>query len=305
MICGVKNTSPQRSISQHLKIFILTGLALVAFAGNSVLCRVALGESTIDASTFTVIRLLSGAIVLLGILNFHSRPNSLNAKGDWPASFMLFLYAVTFSFAYLTVETGTGALILFGSVQITIILVSLFSGHRLTITEWIGVSLAFMGFVYLVFPEVTTPSIVGFSLMTIAGIAWGMYTLKGRGSTNPLGDTTYNFLRTTPFVLVMIIVAVHSSHYSSKGILLAVLSGGVASGIGYTIWYMALGGLSATQAAVVQLFVPVIAALGGVAFMAEAITLRLSLSGMMILGGILLVFGDRTYLPQIKVKSHR
>jgi drug/metabolite transporter (DMT)-like permease len=132
-----------------------------------------------------------------------------------------------------------------------------------------------------------------------------MYTLKGRASTNPLGDTTYNFLRTTPFVLVMIIVTVHSSHYSSKGILLAVLSGGVASGIGYTIWYMALGGLSATQAAVVQLFVPVIAALGGVVFMAEAITLRLSLSAMMILGGILLVFWGRSYLPQLTTKSSR
>jgi drug/metabolite transporter (DMT)-like permease len=293
------------SISQHLKIFILTGLALVAFAGNSVLCRVALGETTIDASTFTVVRLLSGAIVLLGILHFRSPPNGLNAKGDWPASFMLFLYAVTFSFAYMTIETGTGALILFGSVQITIIVVSLFSGNRLSLAEWIGVSIAFMGFVYLVLPDVTTPSIIGFSLMTIAGMAWGMYTLKGRASTNPLGDTTYNFLRTTPFVLVMIIVTVHSSHYSSKGILLAVLSGGVASGIGYTIWYMALGGLSATQAAVVQLFVPVIAALGGVVFMAEAITLRLSLSAMMILGGILLVFWGRSYLPQLTTKSSR
>jgi len=291
-------------ISRRLKTFILTGLALVAFAGNSVLCRLALGESTIDASTFTVIRLLSGAIVLLGILKFNSRPNGLNTKGDWPASFMLFLYAVTFSFAYMTLETGTGALILFGSVQITIILVSFISGNRLLITEWMGVSIAFVGFVYLVLPEVTTPSVVGFSLMTIAGMAWGIYTLKGRSSTNPLGDTTYNFLRTTPFVLVLIIVAVHSSHYSSKGIVLAVLSGGVASGIGYTIWYMALGGLSATQAAVVQLFVPVIAALGGVVVMAEAITLRLSLSAMMILGGILLVFWGRNYLPQLTVKSN-
>jgi len=301
----LNHTSPQRTISQRVKILGLTGLALVAFAGNSVLCRLALGESTIDASTFTVIRLLSGTIVLLGILNLRSRPNGLSTKGGWSASFMLFLYAVTFSFAYMTVETGTGALILFGSVQITIIVVSLFSGNRLSLPEWIGVGLAFVGFAYLVLPEVTTPSVVGFSLMTIAGIAWGIYTLKGRSSTNPLGDTTYNFLRTTPFVLVLIIVAVHSTHYSSKGIVLAVLSGGVASGIGYTIWYMALGGLSATQAAVVQLFVPVIAGVGGAVFMAEAITLRLSLSAIMILGGILLVFLGREYLSPLTMKSSR
>ncbi|UCE64869.1 MAG: DMT family transporter [Nitrospirota bacterium] len=280
-------------------------MALLAFAGNSVLCRVALGESTIDASTFTFIRLLSGAVVLLGILQFKGRPNGLNTKGDWSASFMLFLYAVTFSFAYLTVETGTGALILFGSVQITIILMSLISGNRLLVTEWIGVFIAFGGFVYLVLPGVATPSVVGFALMAVAGIAWGMYTLKGRSSTNPLSDTTFNFLRTTPFVLVLIIMAVHSSHYSFKGIVLAVLSGGVASGIGYTIWYMALSGLSAIQAAVVQLFVPIIAALGGVIFMAEPITLRLSLSSLMILGGILLVFLGRAYLPQLTVKSNR
>ncbi len=301
----VKSPSPKRRTLQPLNTFFFTSLALVAFAANSVLCRLALGESAIDASSFTVIRLLSGALVLLGILKFNSRTTkSLNTKGSWSASFMLFLYALTFSFAYMTLETGTGALILFGSVQITIIFLSLFSGNRLHLTEWIGVSLAFMGFVYLILPEVTTPSMVGFSLMTLAGIAWGLYTLKGRSSTNPLSDTTYNFLRTLPFVLILSIVAVPNTQYSSEGILLAVLSGGFASGIGYTIWYKALGGLSATQAAVVQLFVPVIAALGGVVFVAEAITLRLSLSALMILGGILLINKGRNHFAQLTVKSN-
>lgn len=209
---------------------------------------------------------------------------------------MLFLYAVTFSFAYLTLETGTGALILFGSVQITIIIMSLLSGNRLPMTDWIGVSIAFAGFSYLVLPEVRTPSVLGFVLMTIAGMAWGLYTLKGRGSIYPLSDTTYNFIRTIPLALALILVGVPSTHFSSEGILLAALSGGVASGVGYTIWYMALGGLSNTQAAVVQLFVPVMAALGGVIFMAEVITLRLSISALMVLGGFLIVVLGRDYL---------
>lgn len=300
----MEQNSPQQSISQRIRIFFLTGVALVAFAGNSVLCRVALGESTIDASTFTVIRLVSGALLLLGVLPFHSRPNDARTKGDWPSSFMLFLYAVTFSFAYLRLETGTGALILFGSVQITIIAASLLSGNRLLTIEWVGVCLAFMGFVYLVFPEITTPSFVGCILMTIAGIAWGMYTLKGRSSTNSLSDTTFNFLRTIPFVLVLILLTAHHLHFTPQGILLAALSGGVASGIGYTIWYMALGGLSSTQAAVVQLFVPVIAALGGVVFMTEAITFRLSFSALLVLGGIFLVFWGQNYMLQITVKGN-
>ncbi len=291
--------------SQRLKIGSLTGLALLAFAGNSVLCRVALGESTIDAANFTVIRLLSGTIVLLGLLQLQARPGRLNTNGSWQSSFMLFLYAVTFSFAYLTLETGTGALILFGAVQITMILMALLSEKRLLVTEWLGAGIAFGGFVYLVLPGVATPSFVGFALMAIAGVAWGLYTWKGRSSTNPLGDTTFNFLRTIPWILVLIIAAAHNAHYSFTGIVLAVLSGGVASGIGYTIWYMALSGLSTTEAAVVQLFVPVIAVFGGVVFMAEAITLRLSLSALMILGGILLVFLGRAYVPQRMAKIRR
>ena len=283
-----------------VRTLVFTILALIAFAANSVLCRLALGTEAIDASSFTVIRLLSGALVLLAILTISNNKKSLSSKGSWFSSSMLFLYAITFSFAYITLDTGTGALILFGSVQITMIMLSLITGNRLHITEWLGVSFAFTGFVYLVLPGVSTPSIMGFLLMTVAGIAWGVYTLKGRDSENPLVDTTYNFIRTIPVVIVLAIITMHNAYYSTEGIVLAILSGAIASGIGYTIWYIALGGLSATQAAVVQLLVPVIAALGGVIFVSEAITLRLTISALMILGGILLVVLGRYYFIQFK-----
>ncbi len=290
-----------KSDNYLVKTLLFTSIALIAFAANSVLCRLALGENTIDAAGFTIIRLLSGALVLFVILKINNSNNSSYSKGSWPASLMLFLYAITFSFAYVTLDTGTGALILFGSVQISMILLSLISGNRLHITEWMGVSIAFAGFVYLIFPSVTAPSVIGFLLMTVAGIAWGIYTLKGRGSDNPLMETTYNFLRTVPLVIILSIITVQNAYFSYEGVLLAVLSGGIASGIGYTIWYFALGGLSATQAAVVQLSVPVIAASGGVIFVSEAITLRLILSALMILGGILLNTLGYYYFVQLKL----
>jgi drug/metabolite transporter (DMT)-like permease len=282
------------------KTIIFTGLALIAFAANSVLCRLALGESAIDASSFTIIRLISGAMVLLGILSINRNKKDSTARGSWYAGVMLFLYAISFSFAYITLNTATGALILFGSVQITMIISSLISGTRLHVTEWTGVIIAFTGFVYLIFPAVTTPSAIGFLLMTVAGIAWGIYTLMGRESKNPLTDTAYNFFRTIPIAIILLVVTIKNSNYSSQGVLLAVLSGGVTSGIGYTIWYIALGGLSALQAAVLQLLVPVIAAFGGVIFVSETITLRLTVSAIMILGGILMVVLGRYYFVQLK-----
>lgn len=205
------------------KTIILTSLALIAFAANSVLCRLALGNEAIDASSFTVIRLLSGTIVLLIIISTTRNTTGTSSKGSWAAGFMLFLYATTFSYAYISLDTGTGALILFGSVQITMILLSLISGTRLHITEWAGVVIAFTGFIYLILPEITTPSIVGFMLMTVAGIAWGIYTLKGRSSKSPLMDTAYNFLRTTPFVVLLAISTINNVNYSSEGIVLALL----------------------------------------------------------------------------------
>ncbi len=255
----------------------------------------ALEEGVIDVSSFTVLRLLSGIIMLLLILGFTADKTETTTKGSWLSAVMLFLYAITFSFAYVSLDTGTGALVLFATVQITMILVSVISGNRLHISEWLGLIVAFSGFIYLVFPNLTTPSSSGFLLMVTSGIAWAVYTLRGGDSKDPLADTTYNFLRTTPFVFALVLVALPTMQLSSEGIVLAVLSGSLASGIGYAVWYMALKGLSTTEAAVVQLFVPVIAALGGIIFVFEAITMRLMLSGIMILGGILIVVLGRYY----------
>jgi len=288
-----------------LKTIMLTSVALIAFAANSVLCRLALGDGAIDAASFTILRLLSGAIVLLMIISASSAKTDSSSKGSWSAGFMLFLYAATFSFAYTTLDTGTGALILFGSVQITMVLLSLISGARLHFTEWLGISIAFSGFVYLILPGVTTPSLIGFVLMTIAGIAWGIYTLMGRGSNSPLMDTGYNFFRTIPLVVILLIVTISNANYSAEGVFLAVLSGGIASGVGYTIWYIALGGLSGMQAAALQLLVPVIAAFGGVIFVSEEVTLRLIVSAALILGGILmLVLGKYYVAPSHSDSKH-
>ena len=272
-----------------MRIVFYTTLALFAFAGNSILCRLALGENTVDASSFTSIRLVSGVVVLAIILKLAQPGRSSKTKGSWKASGMLFLYAITFSYAYISLETGTGALILFATVQITMIAVNLASGNRLDRIEWLGITIAFFGFIYLVAPGVSAPSPIGLVLMSVAGIAWGLYTLAGRGSENPLGDTTFNFIRTLPMVLILVAVTFPFANLSITGVLLAILSGGIASGIGYSIWYMALGGLSATQAAVVQLIVPVIAALGGVLFANEPVHLRLVVASIMILGGVLTV----------------
>lgn len=282
-----------------MKIVSCTVFALFAFAGNSILCRLALGDGAIDAASFTAVRLLSG-IIMLGLILFVTRNKKVSAsKGSWLASIMLFLYAVTFSFAYISLDTGTGALILFAAVQLTMIFASLVLGNRLHSFEWLGVLIAFSGFVYLIIPGLTTPSLTGFVLMTISGIAWGIYSLKGRGSINPISDTSYNFLRTLPFVLLLLIPVFGDAHLSQTGIILAILSGAITSGIGYALWYMALRGLSVIQAAVVQLLVPIIAALGGVLFANEVISLRLVLSSLMVLGGILIVVIGRYYFVQL------
>ena len=281
-----------------LKIFTLTTLALIAFAANSVLCRLALGEKTIDAASFTNIRLFTGAIVLFLISSLFNPnlPNKNLSNGSWLSGFMLFIYAVTFSFAYITLDTGTGALILFGSVQITIVLISIISGHRLNIYEWLGAVIAFLGFVYLILPGVSSPPFMGFSLMTVAGISWGIYTLKGKESINPLRDTTFNFIKTIPFCVILLIFTLQNATFTIKGILLAIISGGITSGLGYSIWYMAVKELTKIQTGVVQLLVPIIAAIGGVIFVGEKFTLRLGLASIFVLGGILIVVLGRKKL---------
>ncbi|MGV7235477.1 MAG: DMT family transporter, partial [Nitrosomonadaceae bacterium] len=276
-----------------LKVFLFTSCALTAFAANSILCRFALGTEAIDAAGFTCIRLLSGVVALFLILFVRSGLSPTRSMGSWSAGLMLFLYAVTFSYAYLELDTGTGALILFGSVQTTIVGVSIVKGNKLLWIEWVGLAISFAGLVYLLLPGVSAPSMLGFVLMSIAGAAWGFYTLLGRGSDNPLADTAYNFLRSMPLTLVILIAAFGDFHITTTGAMLAILSGAITSGLGYTIWYIALKNITATQAAVSQLAVPVIAALGGVIFMAELITLRLTVAAVMILGGIFMVVVGR------------
>jgi drug/metabolite transporter (DMT)-like permease len=285
-----------------LKTSLLTGLALIAFAANSVLCRLALANGNIDASSFTGIRLLSGAIALLLILSIKGNKQGVSSKGSWTSSFTLFLYAITFSYAYLSLDTGTGALILFGSVQITMILLSIISGTRLHIIEWSGFFIAFTGLVYLVIPSITKPSVSGFILMTVSGMSWAIYSLRGRGSKNPLMDTTYNFLRTIPFITLLAIFTMPNINYSSQGIILALLSGAITSGVGYTIWYIALRSLSSIQAAVLQLSVSIIAAIGGVIFLSETITSRLVISAVIVLCGILMVILGKYSFTQNKLK---
>lgn len=292
---------------------LFTSIALLAFAGNSVLCRLALGEQSIDAGSFTVIRLLSGIMTLTLLWYFSGMLSESKSKqkqvaipagrGSWSAALMLFIYAITFSYAYISLDTGTGALILFGAVQITMILVSWIKGGRLQWPEWLGLFLAFGGFVYLLAPLLSTPSVSGFLLMTASGIAWGLYTLKGRSSQRPLADTHFNFLRTLPLLLISMLFLLDSGYLTVTGIVLAILSGSLASGVGYAIWYLALNGLSAVQAAVLQLLVPVIAALGGVVFAAEEISLRLIIASLMVLGGILMVVLGRYYLSVLSAEK--
>jgi drug/metabolite transporter (DMT)-like permease len=277
-----------------LKLSVYTSLALIAFAFNSILCRLALRNEAIDPASFTSIRLISGAVTLITLSYFFTKTGDKFKRGNWLSAFFLFAYAICFSVAYVSLTAGTGALILFGSVQMTMIAAALFKGERPKVLEWIGLAIALGGLVYLVFPGLTSPPLFYSSLMAGAGVAWGFYTLRGRGSGDPLGDTTGNFVRAAPMAILLSIPLFARIHLSNQGILLAVLSGAIASGIGYTIWYAALKHHTATRAAILQLAVPVIAALGGVSFLSEQFTARLLISGIFILGGIAAVIFART-----------
>lgn len=275
--------------------FIFTLFALIAFAANSVLARLALIDGNIDPLGFTSLRLLSGAIIL-GLL-LLIRPISKGQKqkvihlsGSNTSALFLFIYALCFSIAYLSISTGTGALILFGAVQITMITYQLLKGNKLKPIEWAGMLLAFTGFIYLVLPSLSTPSFSGFILMAISGIAWAGYTIRGKVCDDPLSDTAGNFIRSLPLCAIVVFYILMTQHtLSTIGITLAIISGAITSGMGYAIWYIALKGLSSTQAGIIQLLVPVIAALGGMLFLQEAITLSFVVASSMILSGILLI----------------
>jgi drug/metabolite transporter (DMT)-like permease len=266
----------------HVRIALLVVLALLGFAANSLLCRAALGAGSIDAASFTAIRIASGALMLF-VLSRGER------AGNWWSALALFAYAAAFSFAYLRLVTATGALILFATVQVTMISVGVARGERPRAVEWLGFLIAIAGLVVLVLPGLASPDPLGAALMAIAGAAWGVYSLRGRGASRPLAVTADNFLRATPMAaLLLLAIPLHGGHVESRGVALAIASGAIASGIGYSLWYAALPSLPAVRAAIVQLAVPVLAAGAGALVLSEQLGMRLAIATGLIIGGIAL-----------------
>jgi drug/metabolite transporter (DMT)-like permease len=298
------------------RVFILTLLAMIAFASNSLLCRAALKESSLDPATFTLVRIFSGAVALWLIMKVRRRmiadtTASPSAEGlfsselimrrspfrygNWISAVVLFAYAAGFSFAYISLSAGTGALLLFGAVQATMILWGLHEGERLNTIQIVGFIVAITGLVMLLFPGLSAPPLAGSILMLGAGIAWGVYSLRGRGERNPASVTTGNFVRAVPFAAALGILFAPRTHVHLAGITYAVISGAVTSGLGYVIWYSALPRLKAASAATVQLSVPVLASTGGILLLGEPITLRYMLASVAVLGGIALVVATPHY----------
>ena len=268
-----------------MRLILLTALAMLAFAANSVLARLAFATAGAEPTSYTGIRLAAGAITLAILLATRS---SFRIAGSWAGAASLFGYAIFFSIAYILLGAGTGALILFASVQIGILGWGIYRGDRPSPFEWLGLLIAFGGLVYLVSPGLVAPSPIGAALMLVAGLCWAAYTLIGRGSSSPLSDTGGNFIRTLPVAIGLLVIAAVTRPITPGAAIYAIASGAIASGIGYAIWYAALPQLSRTRAAIVQLTVPAIAAAGGIAFIGEPITLRLGFATLAILGGVCL-----------------
>jgi len=271
---------------------------MLAFAANSILARQALMSGSIDADGFTAIRLVSGALMLLLLWRVKARGQAVSiasvmAAGSWYAALMLFAYAACFSWAYLSLSAGTGALILFGAVQVTMMAAALVAGERPGLRAWFGYLLALSGLIYLLAPGVTAPPMLASLLMMASGIAWGLYSLRGRGVSDPLAATAGNFVRTLPFAVLLILLVQPWKQWQLEGVLLAIASGALASGIGYAIWYHAVARLTTNAAATVQLSVPLLAAGAGVLLLGEPLTLRLMAASVLILGGIYLSLRKR------------
>jgi drug/metabolite transporter (DMT)-like permease len=275
----------------YARTVALTSWAMLAFASNSLLCRVALEHTGIDAASFTTIRLISGAIMLWLVVQI--RGVTEGGRGNGLSALALFAYAAGFSYAYVSLPAATGALLLFGAVQATMIGYGLWSGERLLKLQLAGLLLAISGLVGLLLPGISAPPLSGSALMLGAGVAWGIYSLRGKGVGDPVRVTAGNFLRAVPIAAVLSVLMLNGASLDTAGFWCAVSSGALASGLGYAIWYTALPALKATNAATVQLSVPVIAALGGIIFLGEPVTLRLALASVAILGGIALVIREK------------
>ncbi len=260
---------------------------MLAFAANSLLCRAALKGTGIDAASFTLVRLLAGALTLWVVVRLRGR--AAGKAGNWISALALFVYAAAFSFAYRTLSAGTGALLLFGAVQATMILWSFSRGERLRARQLAGLALALGGLVLLVLPGLVAPSLGGSSLMLGAGVAWGIYSLRGKGAGDPAAATAGNFLRAVPLAALLALVFLPGLRFVRAGMVYAVVSGAIASGLGYVIWYAALPALRAASAATVQLSVPVLAAAGGILLLGEELRLRFAVAAVGVLGGITLV----------------
>ncbi|MCQ4283550.1 DMT family transporter [Pseudomonas stutzeri] len=270
-----------------IRTLLLTALAMLAFAGNSLLCRAALRDSQIDPASFTALRLFAGALVLWLLLCLRGRSSS--SSGSWRGALALFAYATSFSYAYLDLDAGAGALLLFGAVQLSMITWGMLHGERLQRGQTAGMLLAGAGLLVLLLPGTNTPPLSASLLMVLAGAAWGAYSLLGKGTPDSLAATAGNFIRTLPIAVLLCLLALNTLEWDSAGLIYALLSGGLASGIGYAIWYAALPGLGAIQAASVQLSVPLLTALAGSLLLGEPLTGKLLAAGLAILGGIALV----------------
>jgi len=277
---------------------LLAGFTMAAFASNSVLCRLALQPNLIDPGSFTLVRLLGGAIVLV---TFVSTRNSGSWRSPhWPAALALFAYAAPFSYAYVRIPIGIGAVILFPAVQLTMIGWDLFHGKKLHAMEWTGLALALGGLAILTLPGATAPDPLGAALMAVAGVAWGVYSIIGRGSKNAVANTAGNFAYAVLFAIPLVGSVPSQMHWTPDGLLLATVSGGLASGIGYAAWYTILPRITATQAGILQLLVPILATLAGILVLAEPFTMRLAVAAIAIITGVALA----VVMPNYRGKSH-
>ena len=271
-----------------MKLFLLTSLTMVAFAANSILNRFALADAAIDPVSFAVLRVASGAVILWGLVALRQRKWALCSPRRPAGAFSLATYMVGFSFAYISLGAAVGALILFGGVQVVMFAGAVLARERIGAGKALGAAIAFFGLVWLLWPSGgAAPDLLGATLMIAAAIGWGIYSLIGRGSADPTGDTAANFIFATPLALLALF-AVIPPVITPTGVALAIMSGVVMSGLGYALWYSVLPRLPSATAAIAQLSVPVIAALGGIVLLGEAVSLRFLIASALVLGGITL-----------------